>query len=601
MNIESGKWKVERFAVAVCVVMLSTFHFSFSSLHSQTVEFSMNGWLYRDAFTLRLMQHGVSPDSGYTIHYTVDGSTPTAASAIYSEPLPLSPQLYSTLNLFRIQNAPDDNWFCPSDVERIIVVRAALFNHAGKRMSPVNTQSYIVSSLLGRTVQLPVMSLCADTAGLFNVDTGIALRGRHFNPTLPNSTGNYFQRGREWERRATVAFYDPASGIPFTQDCGLRMHGSSQRARSQKGFSLYARRRYGGGTFQHDFFGLGDSETSYKRLVLRPWRTSWSGAGIEDWLCQKLAAPLACEHLETRPVVLFLNGEYWGIYFIEEKADEYYIEEHYGIDHEWVDLLSGRGDFVEHGSGDGWDALTRWLQDADLSDPDDYARFASLVDVDALLDYMMLQILICNADWPANNVRIWSAPGEPFRWIFYDGDGTLAKYHANNYILNNLVCDDSTQVYPSSPEATLLFRRLLANPDFLQRSRERLHEMSNSEFSPRRSTALLEDIVAQVEEEVPYQIARFNYPNSLNKWRASVAAIADFLNVKPGTMTSDYIAFFGNGGGNAEVALTIYDVYGRVVHTQTVMHPDHYELPSLPPGRYFALLGDNPPVCIFTF
>ena len=90
MNIESGKWKVERFAVAVCVVMLSTFHFSFSSLHSQTVEFSMNGWLYRDAFTLRLMQHGVSPDSGYTIHYTVDGSTPTAASAIYSEPLPLS-------------------------------------------------------------------------------------------------------------------------------------------------------------------------------------------------------------------------------------------------------------------------------------------------------------------------------------------------------------------------------------------------------------------------------------------------------------------------------------------------------------------------------
>ena len=566
----------------------------FSILNSQgvSVEFTMNGWFYRDAFTLGLMQHGTNADSGYTIHYTLDGSEPTASSPLYTEPLRLSSIPSPSSDLFKIQNAPDDNWHCPPDVERIIVVRAALFCRGGQRVSAVNTQSYVISSLMGRTIRLPVVSICTDSAGLYDPDTGLAVRGRHFNPTLPNSTGNYFQRGRQWERRASFAFYDPASGIPFTQDCGLRMHGSSQRARAQKGFSLYARRSYGGSTFRHDFFNTSNtSSPSYRRLVLRPWRTSWSGAGIEDWLCQRLAEPLACDHLATRPVVLFLNGEYWGIYFLEEKADEYYIEEHYGIDHDWVNLLSGRGDFVEHGSGQPWDDLTRWLQEAVLSNPDDYDRFASLVDIDALTDYMLLQILVCNADWPANNVRLWNAPGQPFRWIFYDGDGTLAKYHANRFFLDNLVCNDSAQVYPSSPEATLLFRRLLANPDFVARSIGRMREMATGELEPHRSAALLAEIVEQVEDEVPYQIARFNYPRSMAQWRTSVATIADFLRIKPTTMTADYAAHFApRSDSEPPSEMVVYDIYGRIVHTQS---GNRQPTPPLPPGRYFVLQADN--------
>jgi len=460
--------------------------------------------------------------------------------------------------------------------------------------------------------------LCVDSSAIYDYDTGIAVRGKHFDPLLANSSGNYFQRGRDWERPVSFAFYDPSSGIPFTQSCGLRMHGSSQRARSQKGFSLYARRQYGEPMFNHRFFEDDDLER-YKRLVLRPWRTSWSGAGIEDWLCQKLAEPLQCDHLATRPVVLFINGEYWGIYFLEEKPDEHYVEERFDVDHDWVHLLSGSADFVEHGSGDGWDELTRWLEQADLSNQDDYDYFASQVDIDNLLDYMLLQILVCNADWPANNVRVWSTPGGSWRWIFYDLDGTLAKYHANSYILGNLTCNDSTKVYPSSPQATLLFRRLLANPAFLERSIERLEEISSEVFNQRRTAAILDEVVGQVADEVPYQIARFHYPRSLNQWRSSIATIADFFKIKPVSMTQDYIAFF-NGSrevvpptivvdastGRAELQyqsgragdanLVIYDIYGRVVHREgvrLVAGAGTVELPSLPRGTYFVSFGDS--------
>jgi len=564
------------------------------------------------------MASGVSRDSSVAIRYTIDGSEPTAADSIYRSPLQLSPELYSPLDLFRIQNAPDEGWYCPEDVEHIVVLRAALFDTAGRRLSPINTQSYIVSDLLGRTITLPVVSLCIDSASLYDTNTGIAVRGCRYDPVLANSSGNYFQRGREWERPVSFAFYDYSSGIPFTQTCGLRMHGSSQRARAQKGFSLYARREYGESRFNHRFFE-DESLEQYKRLVLRPWRTSWSGAGIEDWLCQQIAMPLGCDHLATRPVVLFINGEYWGIYFLEEKADEHYVEEHYDVDHDWVNLLSGSADFVEHGSGDGWDELTRWLEQADLSNPDDYAYMASQVDIDNLMDYMLLQILVCNADWPANNVRIWSMPGGPWRWIFYDLDGTLAKYHANSYILGNLTCNDSTKVYPSSPQATLLFRRLLANPDFLERSIVRLGEISSEVFNQHRTSALLDDIVGQVTDEVPYQVARFHYPRSFNQWQSAIATIADFLKIKPATMTQDYIDFFSGSrhvvpptlevdpatgraelhyqaGRAGDATLIIYDIYGRVVYRDS--RPVNagagvMDLPDMQSGTYFVCFGDS--------
>ncbi len=557
----------------------------FTPAHAQTVHFSHPGGFYSDTFSLSLQLAYAPEGEPFTIRYTLNGNTPTECDTPYTAPIPLSAACLPRSDLFRVPNVPEDRWYAPDSVERIIVVRAAAFDAEGYRRSPVTTHAYLIDSLLHRRIALPVVSLCADSLSLFDADTGLMVPGWYFDRRYAYSTGNYFQRGRHWERPAAFAYYAPDGGAT-EQDCGLRIHGNSQRVLVQKGLSLYARREYGDKRFDYPFFGP-EGRESYRRLVLRPWSTSWSGAGIEDWLCQHLADSLRFDNLATRPVVLFLNGEYWGIYFLEEKADEHYIEEHHGVDSREVDLLAYWGDEVENGSAERWDALCQWL----LADGTDLGRLSSEVDTAALMDYMLMQILILNDDWPVSNVRQWAAEGRPWRWIFFDADGALASFPDNAAILDYMTYRASGPTSHTSPQSTLLFRRLLANRTFLEASMTRLRELVATRFDYRRSGALLQQVVDEVESEVPYQIRRFDKPSSMVRWRMAVEVIDEFLRTEPEAMVNEYAQYFGLERPKSDLC-TVFDRYGRLVATGRL----HDLKPRLPKGVYYVRRDDDDPL-----
>lgn len=548
----------------------------------QTVVFSHESGFYADTFSLTMQQ--IPADSTLTIHYTFNGNAPTECDAQYREPIRLSPECYSRSGIYRVPTVPEERWFQPEGVERIIVVRAALYDTNGYRRSPVTTHTYLIDSLLGRRISLPVVSLCADSLSLFDYDTGLFVPGWYHDPHFAYSTGNYFQKGRHWERDVAFAYLAPDGG-KLLQDCGLRVHGNSQRVLVQKGLSLYARREYGARDFRYPFFDQ-RSRGSYRRLVLRPWSTSWSSAGIEDWLCQHLADSLRVDNLATRPVVLFINGEYWGIYFLEEKADEHYVEERHGIPDKEVDLLAYWGGEVENGSAARWNALFQWLENADLRQGQDYAYLASQVDVDALMDYMMLQILILNDDWPVSNTRQWASPNGKWRWIFFDGDGALSMFTDRSLILDYMTYHFVVPNRHTSRQSTLLFRRLLANRQFLERSMVRLREIANSQFNYRRSSALLNDVVKQVENEVPYQIGRFDKPSSMVRWRIALETIDDYLRTEPEAMVDEYARYFGLTE-QPEGICTVYDRLGRKVDEG----PCEELRARLPKGIFFVQQG----------
>ena len=550
----------------------------------QAVQFSHNGGFYADTFSLS-MQLMYAPDTlPLTIHYTLDGNTPTECDAPYTRPLPLSADCLPQANIYRVPTVPDDRWFQPDSVEKIIVVRAAAFDAEGYRRTPVTTHSYLIDSLAGRRTALPVVSLCVDSLSLFDPDTGLFVPGWYFDRRYPYGTGNYFQRGRQWERRAAFAYYAP-DGSATELDCGLRVHGNSQRVLVQKGLSLYARREYGDNSFDYPFFGNGGREI-FRRLVLRPWATSWSGAGIEDWLCQHLADSLRFDHLATRPVVLFINGEYWGIYFLEEKADEHFIEEHHGVDSREVDLLAYWGDEVENGSSARWNEFYQWLQ----ADGTDFDRLAAQVDTGAVMDYMLMQILILNDDWPVSNVRQWASGPSPWRWIFFDADGALSSFPDNAAILDYMTFRASGSSSHTSLQSTLLFRRLFANRSFLEASMKRLREIVDTRFSYRRSGALLQQVVNEVEAEVPYQIRRFDKPSSMVRWRMAVEVIDDFLRTEPLAMVNEYAQYFGLDVPKSDLC-TVLDRYGKLVATGHLQDLR----PHLPRGVYYVRrIGDEP-------
>ena len=499
------------------------------TLFSQTAKvlFSHQGGFYDEPFTLSL---GCT-DWNCQIHYTTNGNTPTTGSTLYNMPLFLDESLFSTSDIYTLPISPLFEPFEPDSVQHAIVIRAAAFDGNGQRVSEVATQTYLIYSLGCDSHGLPVVSVCADSLALFDYETGILVPGALFNPDNPDYTGNYFQRGREWERLANVEFYE-LDNKGINQQCGLRTHGNRARKAPAKGLKIYAREEYGKKRFKHRFFDTTPIH-SFKHLILKPFSTLWPRAGVQDYVANRMALEMGLEAPNSRPVVVYLNGEYWGIYFLQEKLDDHYLEDHYDIEPERCNIicgnrygLNGWDIEVESGEGLGFEKMMDWLEDADLSDSANYAYLSSLIDVDDFIDYQILETFIANTDWPANNMRCWQADGSRWRFAFFDGDASLMDTTFD--ALENATYVAEGQWYTGGT-STLLFRRLLENNDFKVRFISRVDELCNSVLQLDATAALLEGIVQALRMELPSQIARFGYPDNMDYWNWGCHLVEEFL------------------------------------------------------------------------
>lgn len=493
-----------------------------ASVKAQEVTFSTQGGFYDEPFTLTLscsLQDKV-------IRYTTNGTTPTATSPVYREPLPLNESLYSHSDIFTVQNSPDPDWVCPQTVKKCIVIRAAAFDDLGNRIGTVTTQSYFFTSLGCDTHGLPVMSLCADSLDLFDYETGIFVPGIHFNPSDPDHTGNYFQTGRDWERQINIEYYE-TDNQGINQQGGLRTQGYSTRRFPQKGLKIYARESYGAKRFQHKFFPNLEL-TSFKRLKLKPFQGGWETMGCQDYLCSLLAHSIALDCLASRPIVLYLNGEYWGIYYLQEKPDEYFFEDHFDTDDQHLNIIDTWGGHCEVGDNADYLDLFHWIEESDLSDEGQYRQAATRIDIDNFIDYEIFEIFTANLDWPNNNMRCWQQNGGPWRWLFFDGDACIFRPHAQFDAFDNATYTGES-TYPSSRKATLVFRKLMQNETFKVRFCARFNQLLSTHFNYDNTKPLFDQTFSLITDEIDNQSQRFCNPPSHEAWENQVRKIDLFL------------------------------------------------------------------------
>ena len=196
---------------------------------------------------------------------------------------------------------------------------------------------------------------------------------------------------------------------------------------------------------------------------------------------------------------------------------------------------------------------------------------------------MLLQLLVANDDWPANNSRCWSTPDTRWRWIFYDGDGALSTAAEDASILDYMTNASHRQSTHSSYRASLLFRHLLGNRAFLLHSYHRLATLVESHFHYDRTAPLLWEIVGQVALEVPYQSVRFGIPSSVNRWNSTIDAIDTYLRTEPRAVLQRYADYFDLTEPDS-TTFAVYDRYGRML-----LPPgsNEYQTTALPQGIYF--------------
>ncbi len=324
------------------------------------------------------------------IYYTTDGSDPADSdtAVIYTEPLKITsregdenvvsavdPVLIS--GNFNRPNSSRDGFICeisaPEDdaVDKCTVIRAAIKMEDGSFAGETAATYFIgtaqehiqgiAESCEAAGTTLAVISISMDYDDLFDSQRGIYVKGEIFEEALEeylqeekrvtdgetarDLDANYKQRGREWEREATITVFEfsEEEAVPvLTQDCGIRVQGNYSRSDLQKGFRLYARRDYGDNNFRYPFFGEdyvndnGEVMDKFKTLVLRAGGNCTFTSKFNDTFWQSFLEDTACEAKQSRPCVVYLNGEYWGLYVLEEDYSDDYFEDIHGVGEEDV-------------------------------------------------------------------------------------------------------------------------------------------------------------------------------------------------------------------------------------------------------------------------
>ncbi len=505
----------------------------FSNIKSAKLEFS-----YEPGFYATSIDQSIIASTGDTIYYTLDGSIPTVESKIYTNPIKMDYTYLVPNKLSEIVTTPPQSeisykaWESPSVVlDKAIILRCASFKEH-KQTSKVYTHTYFIDSTIHEKYDLPIISLITDSINLFDKNKGIYVPGVNYDIDDPEWTGNYFKRGREWEKDVHIEYFDSLGNLAFYQDAGLRIHGGKTRQASQKSFKLYSRKEYGKRYFEYPLLPQSDI-TKYKRFILRTTMGFWGGeAIIQDEVAAMISRNLDFEYQNYRPCVVFLNGEYWGIYTIREKIDEKHLSALTGIDEDSIQV--GRWG-VPH-----YNQLENFIRNNDLSDDTNYEYIKTQIDINNYIDYYIAELFFKNKDWPANNIELWrptNAEGR-WRWIFYDIDAGFVFDTAD-------MLDWATS--PDRPKhAIFLFNNLLKNQKFIDRFIYRYAEILNTEFGVSRMVSILDNVKKKYEHEVPHHILRWNYPSSYTNWESDIQeSLLSFLEKRPCGVETNIKQFFG--------------------------------------------------------
>lgn len=500
-----------------------------SNNESNQILFSHPAGFHKEPFNL-----SITSIEGYDLRYTLDGSVPTAASKLLEGPIAINKMEKVSDGISNIPTTKDGIWKRPKEgVDKFTTLRCAGF-YKTERRTKVYTKSYIVNKDLRQGYHLPIISLVTDSLSLFDHDSGIYVTGKFFNTENPEWTGNFFKKGIDWERDVHIEYYEKDGTLGFAQDAGMRIHGGRSRHYAQKSLRLYAREEYGVSKFNYPLLPQKDEE-DYKRFLLRSTMGAWHGQSIfKDAFVHQTVRDLDLEYQDYRPVVVYINGEYWGIHTVRDRIDTRFLEYMTGANKDSIDFIEGNHRLVSAGSNDHYVQLINFIDSNSLAEDANYQYVSTQMDVSNYIDYQIAQMFYDNIDWPSNNVKLWrpQREGGKWRWIFFDLDASCGSL--NHDMFEHTTLNDPDVSYPNGPVSTYLFRNLLLNKGFEERFIERYAEILNKHLTSNNIADKFYEAKRQYDPEVERHVFRWSNPTSLADWEYSLSdRLLPFISERP--------------------------------------------------------------------
>ncbi len=587
------------------------------------IDFSQKGGTFDEEFNLQL----TCEDAGAVIYYTTDGSDPSdpanEARIQYTEDgvqitdrkddpnvlSALDPVLFDSANVSwdRTEKKFESTLELPGqeDVDKCTVIKAVAELSDGT-YTEVETNTYFVGAMTEHIegieasckaagMDLAVMSISMDADDLFDSTKGIYVKGDIFNNALEEylarggSIGNavdfsrgldanYKQKGREWERKTHIDYFESngtETTLKYKQDCGIRVQGNYSRSDYQKGFRLYARDEYGKKNFKYGFWNnaiddSGNLIEKFKTIVLRNGGNCAFTTKFSDSYWQSLIEDVDCEKLHARPCVVYINGEYWGVYVLQDDYRGSYMENEHGVNKDDVLIYKGdaeaiqnlgykldEGELPEGVTEESYyfEELETFLEShEDVASEEAYNELCQIVDPESAIDYYAIQTWINNKwDWPGKNWSMWktktvdeSNPYADGRWRFmiYDiefggvsgsGDAWANTVKDSKLLtIGSRIKDDKNKNNNWDKPNVRCFAMLMTNKGFRDAYLQRLEELSTTIFEQTNAIAVCKQYRNIYEPIMDQFFNRFPVGNTTAKSAmdggyASQKTILDFL------------------------------------------------------------------------
>lgn len=418
------------------------------------------------------------------IYYTLDGSTPNKDSKKYKDKI---------------------------HIDKTTVIKAVAYEK-DKQVSSVVTGTYF----LGEKHTLPVMSISLDDSKFNDLHKDL---------------------GASLTVNAHAELYEKNSS--FSVDCGMKLFGGQTRYIPKKSFALKFSSKYGVSKLRYKVFDNRDVE-KYDTIVVRSGSQDSEGSMFRDELATSLMNDYGTVDVQGyKPVILYINGNYWGVYFLREKVDEKFIGNHYeNIDNSKTNIVR-IDNVITTGNSKAYNELLNYINSHDMSKDSSYEWVSEHLDIDNYIDYLIGELYTTNND--IVNTRYFNNPdidNGKIKMIFYDFD--YAFYNVDRDYLSWLTNPKGMGDHHFD---NTIIRGLMKNKKFKNKFLEKLSYNMKNVWSDENVLKRYDELYNLIEPEMERNQKRWN--SSYSTWQKECDMLKNYIKNRRKNLKSNVKSYFG--------------------------------------------------------
>jgi len=496
--------------------------------YATTPVFSQIGGYYPGAINVSLS----SPDPNITIYYTTNGDEPNNSSTVYTTPI---------------------------NIATTTVVKAIAYSS-----DPLIPSSFIDyhTFFINDTHTIPILSISGNTG------TG------GLSDLLDGGWGS-----SSLEPEGTIEWFDK-NGVLLDKGTGeFNKHGNDSWAYDQRGFDYIMRDQFGYNYALQDKIFATKSRDKFQRVIVKaaandnyPFSYGGSGAHIRDAYVHHLSqiGDLRMDERSTSSCILYLDGNYWGVYEMREKVDDHdFTDYYYDQDKNNLQYLkTWGGTWTEYGAPNAqtdWDNFVNFVNTNPMTVQANYNQAKSEYNMGSLIDYFLLNAYVVCQDWLNWNTAWWrgmdpNGDKKKWRYTLWDMDNTFD--HGTNYTgipssdPDADPCDPSSLNDPGGQGHVPIWNEMLTNQEFHDDYINRWQDLSNGPLSCSFMIHILDSMVAVIDPEMPRQISTWG--GTYAGWQNNVTDLRNFILARCDSMNSGFV--------DCDSAITgIFDVTVEVI------------------------------------